>query len=293
MEITNNKQKSCGDDDPTLSTSAPPQSSLLLTPPTTSPNVNNNNKKRGTRTRSKSSKGRNRNNSVKNNNKNNNNKGKKVNARKDNPGETTEVFPITVKIKRSPGMFATLKYYHIKNDEDLDDVYQEERMLMSKFCKREIIAKLWAQKDLLDDLFDQNDGQSYYNVRDKLYPEEKGGGGGAGNRTGRKFEQILEAVPILKGLNDIFFLDVCGAPGSFSQVLLHRDTHSPFRGKGRGWGVSLLQKGGGPQENWHQSLVRSPNFSIIKDGGGNIFKPAVVTSVHRLLTQEGGKKKGK
>ena len=167
-------------------------------------------------------------------------------------------------------------------------------MMMSRFCNRETIAKLWAQKDLLDDLFDANDGQVYYSFRDKLYPEDKTHGNGSANRTGisssfffsssslllllpllliiisfiwsfsifyvlltspspshplspltgRKFEQILEAIPVLEGLEDIFFLDVCGSPGSFSQVLLHRDSQAPCKGKGRGWGVSLLQKGG-------------------------------------------------
>tara|TARA_Y100000591_G_scaffold297735_1_gene288950 strand:+ start:242 stop:1303 length:1062 start_codon:yes stop_codon:yes gene_type:complete len=92
-----------------------------------------------------------------------------------------------------------------------------ELLLKSEYC--ELYKELTEQKQRIE-FYSKNGLQYMYNqVRDKMYPKSK-----LYSRAGSKIRDIFREFPILQNFNT--FLDVCGAPGAWSDYLLS------FGGKG-------------------------------------------------------------
>ncbi len=57
-------------------------------------------------------------------------------------------------------------------------------------------------------------------MRDTLYPLDRKGSSRFWNRAGDKLMQLVESVELLTSLRSTTFIDVCGGPGAFTQLIL-------------------------------------------------------------------------
>lgn len=75
----------------------------------------------------------------------------------------------------------------------------------------------------MDSVFDSGKSAVYYTKRDYYFPMDRRGSVQFRNRAGDKLWQVHEAVNLFEGLSGkVKFIDVCGGPGAFSQLLLDK-----------------------------------------------------------------------
>jgi len=146
-------------------------------------------------------------------------------------------------------------------------------------------AALWAAKAELDSM----DEGTYYRTRDSLFPLDASGPQGSNdfsNRAGHKLSQCMDHGNLwgyLKTLNskNLFFVDVCGGPGAFTQALL---TMAKRHGmKCRGAGMTLFDAHTRAPHGWYPELLRSKRFEATfgLDGTGDIFR---TSNIHALAS---------
>ena len=155
--------------------------------------------------------------------------------------------------------------YWIRNsNEDLGDfkfpgfklmsVTDSKRMLVNH---PSAVKELWAQKNRIDEA-----GNFFSSARDRIFPSSTTGSELNKNRAGDKLDEISRSVPLLDlGTESPVFLDLCGAPGAFSLLVMKK-----FPGS-RGFGLSLRGT-----IDWYPEL-ESTNFQVEwgKDGQGDLF----------------------
>jgi len=72
----------------------------------------------------------------------------------------------------------------------------------------------------MDKIFDEGNSQFYYDARTFLWQQDSRGSTNFWNRAGDKLYQVHEAVNLFEGIiNPTKFVDVCGGPGAFSQMI--------------------------------------------------------------------------
>jgi hypothetical protein len=141
-------------------------------------------------------------------------------------------------------------------------------------------------------------------VRDTLYPLDRKGSSRFWNRAGDKLMQLVESVELLTSLRSTTFIDVCGGPGAFTQLILRykrlRQQRSPPRavhctdsahaatsplprtrlGKQpcRGYGMTLRMPNTPKSDAWYPMLENDPNFTISfgVDGTGIRAHPPLI-----------------
>lgn len=157
------------------------------------------------------------------------------------------------------------------------EVNDEERMRSAGWARQETVDHLWQQKNRMDDLFDRNEGEVYYKVRDRQFPQDKKGSTKFANRAGDKLWQVHVAVddtlfdPLPPGS---CFFDICGGPGAFSQLLL--DKFSELK---KGFGMTLRVGMTSSNDFWYKALEKHPRFTILwgADNQGDIYVPENLT----------------
>lgn len=128
-----------------------------------------------------------------------------------------------------------------------------------------VITNLWYQKSRLDSIFDSNRQLVYYSVRDKFFPEDKTGSYSFKNRAGDKLYEIIKSVNLIKINNDEHaFIDICGGPGAWSELLLKITKY-------KGFGITLNVKDS--NFNWYKTLYNNKKWKELKgiNGTGDIF----------------------
>jgi len=200
--------------------------------------------------------------------------------RNNNKSEDDDILPIK---KTSIGIVDKTETFQIFHDCDIKEgdfetthvdlqnvnVYDPDRMLKGGFCTEEDIKRLFNQKTRMDRIFDSGDEHFYYEVRDKLFPQDRKGSSKFRNRAGDKLNEVDEAVHIFPE-DSIIFLDICGGPGAFSQLLLDKKCQ-PI-----GYGITLKC-----DIQWYRELENNIRFTICNgaDGTGNIYVPQNLESV--------------
>eukprot|EP00927_Polykrikos_kofoidii_P044667 TRINITY_DN38570_c0_g1_i1.p1 TRINITY_DN38570_c0_g1~~TRINITY_DN38570_c0_g1_i1.p1 ORF type:complete len:492 (-),score=62.55 TRINITY_DN38570_c0_g1_i1:48-1523(-) len=152
-----------------------------------------------------------------------------------------------------------------------------------------ILRKLMSygdKKNRLDEIFDSGDSSLYWRAREELFPaaprkrrprtaHDRASSGGSNNRAREKLAEIADAVG---GLEDALptppaeavFVDVCGAPGAWSN---HLFCLGERRGcLMRGFGFSLRDGTNPLSCTWYKDLCSRSNFTTIwgSDGTGDI-----------------------
>jgi len=158
-----------------------------------------------------------------------------------------------------------------------------KKLLHSNFCKKESIEALWAAKDRLDAHWDRCPpplGRSLLLrvARAQLFPSSGDGGKEHENRAGDKLQELADEVGLFDGVPpDSAFLDLCGGPGAWSQMLL-ANSEKRFRGFG-----FTLRTDTGAAEDWHAEdkdqwypdLLERSDWTALwgADGSGDLLKP--------------------
>lgn len=165
------------------------------------------------------------------------------------------------------------------NEETLSDnmapLADPGRMRNAGYCPEADIDRLWTQKNRLDEVFDRGGSALYWQAREELFPAgRRGSKRPLGNRAGDKLEEISRAVG---GLDDTLqplpaensFLDICGAPGAWSQYLFKMGQAKKVRMTGYGFS---LRDGTNPKTcTWYESLTQRDDFHTLwgADGTGD------------------------
>eukprot|EP01127_Copromyxa_protea_P015435 TRINITY_DN443_c0_g1_i1.p1 TRINITY_DN443_c0_g1~~TRINITY_DN443_c0_g1_i1.p1 ORF type:complete len:564 (+),score=87.97 TRINITY_DN443_c0_g1_i1:10-1701(+) len=203
--------------------------------------------------------------------------------------ERTEVFEIKVSHEVQPDEF-TLEHPDFQNVPSTDPA----RMSEAGYTTKESVEQLWKQKSRMDDVFDEGKSGAYYTSRDKIWPQDSKGSNRFRNRAGDKLLQVHRAM-VADGILDIFegvrgsltFLDVCGGPGAFSQMLLV--TGPMLSEPVIGYGITLKIEGADASLNWYNQLTSNENFNVLwgKDGTGNVYIPENLASVKTAIEEAG------
>jgi len=132
----------------------------------------------------------------------------------------------------------------------------------------------------MDLVFDNGFQQYYYKVRDKIFPQDKRGSNKFLNRAGDKLNEIDQVIPIFPKKSGITFLDICGGPGAFSQLLLDKTP------KLQGYGITLE---GADSLAWYKALLDHERFTVLHgmDGTGDIYVPENLQFVEEKIRQDG------
>jgi len=143
-------------------------------------------------------------------------------------------------------------------------------MLEPGYCLTEEVNGLWEQKSRMDSLFDSGKGDLYYTVRDQEFPQDKKGSNRFSNRAGDKLWEVHESVNIFEGIKQVHFLDVCGGPGAFSNLLLSEAPKPCI-----GWGMTLKASSSKRGESWYHDLETNVRFKIVygQDNTGDVYNP--------------------
>lgn len=173
-----------------------------------------------------------------------------------------------------------------------DSVENADRMSRSPFVGDNMVDMLWREKDRMDALFDEDNSVYYYAARDQLYPQDTRGSNNFWNRAGDKLNEIVQAVDLLEGISGEFcFIDACGAPGAFTQLLLGYDgkaTDRPSPTSRHGYGMSIRLDDTPDSEVWYRRLEHERRFTITygHDGTGNIYVPENLEKVKRIIEND-------
>ena len=146
---------------------------------------------------------------------------------------------------------------------------------------------------------------TYYNLRDLLFPLAHSGAGREArhfsNRAGYKLNESMTAcgvwehllppasrkVASMKNKRKISFADICGGPGAFSQALF---SMAPPTVQLRGFGMTLLNGGGGDTLNWYPALTAHKVHQFVAtfgtEGTGNIYATENLHSFASMVSRE-------
>ena len=100
--------------------------------------------------------------------------------------------------------------------------------------------------------------------------------------------QVVEAVDLFAGMKSTTFIDICGGPGAFTQVMLECAPKPT-----RGYGMTLEVAQTPTSDTWYRKLRDCPHFTILKgeDGTGNVYNPANLEHVIKAIEEGGDKDK--
>ncbi|KAH3761515.1 ribosomal RNA large subunit methyltransferase J protein [Pelomyxa schiedti] len=174
----------------------------------------------------------------------------------------------------------------VENHEDLRQasIWDEKRMLVGSWCPVEVVEGLWKQKTRMDSVWDNGSYSAYQTIREAIFQHDRRAKQYA-NRDGDKLWQIQEEVDLfLNSGTGLTFLDLCGGPGAFSQVLLNRAPQPSY-----GWGVTLSRDAGAPDNKWwFPQLSQNKRWRALRgrDGTGNIYNPKNIAEVAKELKRE-------
>jgi len=163
------------------------------------------------------------------------------------------------------------------------DVAEHAQLLTGTFCDRNLVKSLWDAKEQLDEFSRRPPppmGRSILPrmALSELFPFSGGGGKEHRNRAGDKLEELCAATGLLDGLPpNSAFLDLCGGPGAWSQLLLARKDLAL-----RGFGFTLRSSGdtgkgwqAEQKDQWYADLLERPDWQALwgRDGTGDLLKP--------------------
>jgi len=85
-----------------------------------------------------------------------------------------------------------------------------------------------------------------------------------------------------------YFIDVCGGPGAFTQLLLRKGPKPA-----RGYGITLRLTDTPSSDQWYANLKTDKRFSILygKDDTGSVYHPDNLNAVHEAVVQNGDEHK--
>ena len=153
--------------------------------------------------------------------------------------------------------------------EDIDWNYKtrkvkiDESRMFSNYVSDDMIKELWKQQSRISPFFDNGKKQLYYKARNIVFPQDKIGSKRFRNRAGDKLFQIGERFDLFK--NKTRFLDLCGGPGAWSEVLLNLNSNI------RGYGLTL--KSENKSVMWYKKLYKSKRWDALwGDGSGDVYK---------------------
>ena len=119
----------------------------------------------------------------------------------------------------------------------------------------------------MDAVFDQGYEKHYYTAREYVFQQDKKGGKVFWNRAGDKLYEIHMEVDLWGNLpaaqgraQKTVFLDICGGPGAFSQVLLSKTPEHTRGCPVNGYWVTLRWEGMSKDDQWYQTLWKHPSF---------------------------------
>jgi cap1 methyltransferase len=189
----------------------------------------------------------------------------------DLPKEKTESFDVSASAEARAGALEALSSFDAEAVQ-LRSQLSEERMLFGGMSESaEQVARLWAAKDRMDFLFDAQLGNLYYGVRERLFPQDHHGSSTFWNRAGDKLYQVMEEADVFPADEKapLRFVDVCGGPGAFSQVLLSLNDPPQTRG----WGITLRGSDMPHSDSWYKLLHVDDRFTAVfgPTNSGDVF----------------------
>jgi len=210
------------------------------------------------------------------------------------PSGLQAVPPFSEELQR----FALVSEENLKlNMKPASDTAVPDRLADSLFCSREVVQDLWRAKKDLDDVWARPPppmGRSILQriARDQLFPHT-GKEGDHENRAGDKLAELIEATGFLKDVPvGSKFLDLCGGPGAWSQLLLDQSNM-----KLQGFGFTLASGSGGSddwqaeeKDDWYRELYHRKDWKALwgKDESGDLLKPGNLEHCTRQINKAGG-----
>ena len=156
----------------------------------------------------------------------------------------------------------------------------ESLACVSEIADQSMLAKTWASKDRLDLLFDLGFGATFYAARNRCFPTDTKGSNKFSNRAGDKLQTVLQFLRIEPPKDEkVFFIDLCGGPGAFSQYFLRRGPSN------EGYGMTLLSETAVKNSlSWYPALLKHRRFQIVvgETKDGNIYKPENMVDLVRV-----------
>ncbi|KAF4691158.1 FtsJ methyltransferase domain-containing protein 2 [Perkinsus olseni] len=169
--------------------------------------------------------------------------------------ERTDVFEITSGLEALP----PFPPWTPDNKPKTLRTHAPERMREGLFCESSVVDELWQEKTRMDRLFDRGQGRIYHRVRARVFPSTISGSANVGisNRAGDKlWEVVLEALDIWPsvlrlarsegGARDgeedemkVRYVDVCGGPGAFSELVRNLGERENVKTVGRGMSLKI------------------------------------------------------
>jgi len=188
--------------------------------------------------------------------------------------EINEIF----EIKSTSESLIYFDYSQIKNFNPFFRIINDSIYLNNFFIKDELVKELWNEKSRLDNLFDQEKGHLYTNIRDKIFPQDRKGSKKFSNRAGDKLYEINDLMNIIPKETPIKFFDVCGGPGAFSEFLLSVNKENT------GYGITLRDK----DTMWYPFLQKHNRYKILwgSDDSGNIYNPSNIEFCKKNISKE-------
>jgi cap1 methyltransferase len=139
---------------------------------------------------------------------------------------------------------------------------------------------LWSTKSALDRIPEA----VYFALRDATFPINVPGVGRT-NRDSLKLDETLQAAGVWEHLTglaaaqprkpaELCFVDLCGGPGSFSQVLFHKCSRGKLALSGVGMTLKEFHTAKYDRSEWFNDLIRNKKFMATfgTDGTGNVNK---------------------
>ncbi len=156
------------------------------------------------------------------------------------------------------------------------------RSLEAGYAERSDIETLWKEKARLDKVFDTGRETVYYDVRDATFPQDQKGSSKYRNRAGDKLMEVHEKTHILDVPVGVF-LDICGGPGAWSEVLLKE------KPGWRGYGMTLKLANTPKSDLWYPHLQKDSRWKALwgVDGTGNVYSPQNLDDAARVTSASG------
>lgn len=150
------------------------------------------------------------------------------------------------------------------------------RIMNGVFCSSDLVLKLWAQKARIDEFFDRKEESFYYRARNSLFPQDQKGSKNYRNRAGDKLFEVDSVTGIISSQKSGVFFDVCGGPGSWSEVLLSGRGNC----KWRGFGMTLKLPNTPLSDMWYEHLVKDSRWKALwgSDGTGDVYVASNLTA---------------
>lgn len=177
--------------------------------------------------------------------------------------EINEIFEIK---SFSGSLHEKFNYTDIESYKPVFKKIDQNLALKSPFVKEGDIKDLWREKSRLDSMFDSGKERLYINMRDKVFPQDRKGSKKFSNRAGDKLFEINQIIKFFDNSKSFKFLDICGGPGAFSELVLSLNETIT------GYGITLDDS----DSKWYNSLQNNNRYTIMwgSDNSGNIYNPS-------------------